>query len=168
MASSSPPRRPPPSPACSDPSRRPASALGRGSWVAHVEVLDVRANRTMDARVLRVLHGREARPIISIDAAGSLGWDMARQWGFEPFARGSQWAVVLVPMREGASAWQLPVCRAYLKVESGVARGLVADVSRTERTRLEGLARGSPRRDSTRNARRARLQQLRRDDQQNQ
>ena len=108
--------------------------------VAHVETLEVRASGTMDARVLRVLHGREARPIISIDAAGSLGWSMARQWGVEPFARGSQWVVVLVPAREGSSAWQLPVCRAYLQVESGVARGSLADVSRMERLSLDGLA----------------------------
>jgi len=118
----------------------PGERFRPGELVAHVEVLDVRANRAMDARVLRVLHGHEARPIISIDAAGSLGWNMARQWGFEPFTRGSQWVVVLVPTREGASAWQLPVCRAYLKVESGVASGLVADVSRMERMRLDGLA----------------------------
>src|SRR6266404_6975187 len=78
----------------------PGERFRPGELVAHLEVLDVRANRTMDARVLRVLHGREARPIISIDAAGSLGWDMARQWGFEPFTRGSQWVVVLVPTRE--------------------------------------------------------------------
>ena len=114
--------------------------FGSGELVVHVEVLDVRANRTMDARVFRVLHGREGRPIISIDVAGSLGWSMARQWGFEPFTRGSQWVVVLVPTREGASAWQLPVCRAYLKVESRVAIGLVTDVSRRERMRLEALA----------------------------
>ncbi len=114
--------------------------FGPGELVAHVEVLDARANGTMDARVLRVLHGREARPIISIDAAGSLGWDMARQWGFEPFTRGSQWVVVLVPTRENASAWQLPVCRAYLKVERGVARGPLADVGRMERMRLDALA----------------------------
>ncbi len=114
--------------------------FGPGELVAHVEVLDVRANRTMDARVLRVLHGREARPIISIDAAGSLGWDMARQWGFEPFTRGSQWVVVLVSTRESASAWQLPVCRAYLKVESGVARGALADVGRMERMKVNALA----------------------------
>jgi len=114
--------------------------FGPGELVAHVEVLDVRASRTMDTRVLRVLHGREARPIISIDAAGSLGWDMARQWGFEPFARDSQWVVVLVPTRAGMSDWQLPVCRAYLKVETGVARGFLADVGRTERTRFESLA----------------------------
>lgn len=123
---------------------RPFQAFGERfgpkELIAHVEVLDVRADRTMDVRVLRVLHGREARPIIAIDAAGSFGWNMARQWGFEPFARSSQWVVVLVPAREGASAWQLPVCRAYLKVESGVARGPLADVSRMERVRLEGLA----------------------------
>ena len=122
------------------PFQAPGERFGPGELVAHVDVLDVRANRTMDARVLRVLHGREARPIISIDAGGSLGWNMARQWGFEPFARGSQWVVVLIPTREGASAWQLPVCRAYLKVESGVASGPLADVSRMERTRLDGLA----------------------------
>ena len=114
--------------------------FGSGELVAHVEVLEVPANRTMDARVLRVLHGREGRPIISIDAAGSLGWSMARQWGFEPFTRGSQWVVVLVPTRENASAWQLPVCRAYLKVESGVARGPLADVGRMERMKLNALA----------------------------
>jgi len=123
---------------------RPFQAAGvrfeSGELVAHVEVLDVRANRTMDARVLRVLHGREGRPIISIDAAGSLGWDMARQWGFEPFTRGSQWVVVLVSTRESASAWQLPVCRAYLKVESGVARGPLAEVGRMERMKLNALA----------------------------
>jgi hypothetical protein len=50
-------------------------------------VLDVGPDRTMDTRVLRVLHGREARPIISIDVAGSLDWNMARTWGVEPFAR---------------------------------------------------------------------------------
>jgi len=122
------------------PFQAPGERFGPGELVVHVETLEVRANGTMDARVLRVLHGRDARPIISIDAAGSLGWDMARQWGFEPFTRGSQWVLVLVPAREGGSAWQLPVCRAYLKVESGVASGLVADVSQRERMRLEGLA----------------------------
>ena len=72
--------------------------------------------------------------------AGSLGWSMARQWGFEPFTRGSQWVVVLVPTRENPSAWQLPVCRAYLKVESGVARGALADVGRMERMKVNALA----------------------------
>jgi hypothetical protein len=32
------------------------------------------------------------------------------------------------------------VCRAYLKVESGVARGPVTDVNRMERMRLDDVA----------------------------
>ena len=122
------------------PFQAPGERFGPGELVAHVHVLDVGPDRTMDTRVLRVLHGREARPIISIDVAGSLGWNMARTWGVEPFARGSQWVVVLVPTREGSSAWRLPVCRAYLKVESGVARGPVTDVNRMERMRLDDVA----------------------------
>jgi len=123
---------------------RPFQAFGERfgpkELIAHVEVLDVRADRTMDVRVLRVLHGREARPIISIDVFGSLGWNMPKQWGFDSFTRGTQWAVVLVPARDGSTAWQLEVCRAFLKVESGVATGPVRDLTRTERVRLDVLA----------------------------
>ncbi len=53
--------------------------FGPGELVAHVEVLDARADRTMDVRVLRVLNGREARPIISIDVFGSLGTQQLRR-----------------------------------------------------------------------------------------
>jgi hypothetical protein len=123
---------------------RPFQALGERfgpkELIAHVEVLDVRADRTMDVRVLRVLHGGEARPIISIDVSGSLGWNMPKQWGFESFTRGAQWAVVLVRAPEGPTAWQLEVCRAFLKVESGVATGSIRDLTRTERVRLDVLA----------------------------
>jgi len=60
--------------------------------------------------------------------------------GLRALHSGSQWVVVLVPTGEGASAWQLPVCRAYLKVESGVARGPLAEVGRMERMKLNALA----------------------------
>jgi hypothetical protein len=122
------------------PFQAPGERFGTSELIAHVEVLDVRANRTMDARVLRVLHGREARPIISIDVSGSLAWNMPKQWSFESFTRGTQWAMVLLPAREGPTAWQLEVCRAFLKVESGVATGPIRDLTRTERVRLDVLA----------------------------
>jgi hypothetical protein len=122
------------------PFQAPGERFGPRELIAHVEVLDVRADRTMDVRVLRVLHGREARPIISIDVAGSLAWNMPKQWGFESLSRGTQWAVVLLPAREGPTAWQLEVCRAFLKVESGVATGPLSDLTRTERVRLDVLA----------------------------
>jgi len=122
------------------PFQAPEERFGPRELIAHVEVLDVRADRTMDVRVLRVLHGRETRPIISIDVFGSLGWNMPKQWGFEPFTRGTQWMLVLLPAPEGPTAWQLEVCRAFLKVESGVATGPVRDLTRTERVRLDVLA----------------------------
>ena len=122
------------------PFQAPEERFGPRELIAHVEVLDVRADRTMDVRVLRVLHGREARPIISIDVTGSLGRNMPKQWGFEPFTRGTQWMLVLLSAREGPTPWQLEVCRTFLKVESGVATGPVRDLTRTERVRLDVLA----------------------------
>ena len=117
-----------------------AERFGPAELVAHVEVLEVRADGTMDARVLRVLHGRQARPIISIDAAGSLGWNMPRQWGLESFTPGTQWVLVLLPARDGPAPWRLEVCRAFLKVESGHVAGLIRDLSRRERVPLDLLA----------------------------
>jgi hypothetical protein len=121
------------------PFQAPGERFGPRELIAHVEVLDVRADRTLDVRVLRVLHGREARPIISIDGTGSLNWNMPKQWGFEPFSRGTQWMLVLLPAPESPTAWQLEVCRAFLKVESGVATGHIRDLTRTERVRLDVL-----------------------------
>jgi hypothetical protein len=118
----------------------PGQRFGPRYLVAHVEVLDVRADCIMDVRVLRVLQGREARPIISIDVTGSLAWHMPKQWGFEPFTRGTQWMLVLLPAPEGPTTWQLEVCRAFLKVESGVATGPIRDVTRRERVPLDVLA----------------------------
>jgi len=122
------------------PFQAPGERFGPRELIAHVEVLDVRADRTMDVRVLRVLHGREARPIISIDVSGSLAWNMPKQWGFESFTRGTQWMLVLLSAQEGPTTWQLEVCRAFLKVESGVVTGLIRDLTRTERVRLDILA----------------------------
>ena len=119
----------------------PGERLGTKELVAHVEILEVRADRTMDVRVLRVLHGREDRPVVTVDTAGALGWNMPQQWGFAPFSRGTQWVIVLLPAQEGrAAVWQPQLCRAFLKVEGGTAVGYVGDLAKRERVALDALA----------------------------
>ena len=108
--------------------------------MAHVEVLDVHADRTMDVRVLRVLHGREDRPVVSVDARSTLGWNMAQQWGFKPFSAGTQWLIVMRPAQTKHEAWQTQLCRAYLKVEGGSAVGYVSDLAIRERVTVEDLS----------------------------
>lgn len=115
--------------------------FGPGALVAHVEVLDVRAARIMDVRVLRVLHGREERPVVSVDIAEALGWNMPRQWGFEDFSRGTRWIIAMAPAQENrAAAWQPELCRAFLKMEGEQAVGYVRDLSTREHLTLEALA----------------------------
>jgi hypothetical protein len=119
----------------------PGERFSPSHLVAYVEVLDVRATRTMDVRVLRLLHGREERPVVSVDIAQALGWNMPRQWGFEPFSRGTQWVIVMLPARESQAAeWQPELCRAFLKVQGEHAVGYVRDLSTRERVTLEALA----------------------------
>jgi hypothetical protein len=119
----------------------PGERFGPRQLVAHVEVLDVRAARTMDVRVVRVLHGREERPVVSVDIAQALGWNMPRQWGFAPFSRGTQWVIVMVQAQESrAAAWRPELCRAYLAMEGEHAVGYVRDLSTRERVTLEALA----------------------------
>ena len=123
------------------PFQAPGERFGTKELVAHIEVREVRAERTMDVRVLRVLHGREDRPVVSVDIESVLGWRMSRQWGFELFSRGTQWIIVLLPAREGrTAAWQPQLCRAFLKVEAGSVVGYVSDLSTWERVRLEAVA----------------------------
>ena len=123
------------------PFQRPGERFGTMELVAHIEVLEVGADRSMDVRILRVLHGREERPVVSVDAAGVLGWNMPQQWGFAPFSRDTQWVIVLLPAgEERAAAWQPQLCRAFLKVEGGSAFGYVSDLSTRERVTLEALA----------------------------
>ena len=123
------------------PFQAPGERFGAKELVAHVEILEVRADRSMDVRVLRVLHGREDRPVVTVDAAQALGWNMPQQWGFAPFSRDTQWVIVLLPAgEERAAAWQPQLCRAFLKVEGGSAFGYVSDLSTRERVTLEALA----------------------------
>jgi len=122
------------------PFQRPAERFGTKELVAHVEVLDVRADGVMDVRVLRVLHGREERPLVAVDTAWALNWNMPRQWGFEPFTRGTQWVMVMLPGIGGRAPWQPQLCRAYLTVEDGSVVGYVADLTRRERLPLDALA----------------------------
>ena len=125
------------------PFQAPGERFGTKELVAHIEIVEVRAERSMDVRVLRVLHGREERPVVSVDIAQALAWSMPRQWGFEPFSRGTQWMIVMLPVREGRmAAWQPELCRAFLKVEGGSALGYVNDLSTRERVTLESLAAG--------------------------
>jgi len=119
----------------------PGERFSSKHLVAQVEVLDVRATRTMDVRVLRILHGREGHPVVSVDIAQALGWNMPRQWGFEPFSPGTQWVIVMVQARESrAAAWQPELCRAFLKMEGTHAAGYVRDLSTREWMTLEVLA----------------------------
>jgi hypothetical protein len=119
----------------------PGDRFGPQALVAHVEVLDVRAARSMDVRVLRVLHGREDRPVLSVDIERALNWHMPRQWGFEPFSRGTRWIIVMVRPHEGrAGDWQPDLCRAFLKVEGESAAGYLSTLSTRERVTLEALA----------------------------
>jgi hypothetical protein len=96
----------------------------------------------MDVRILRVLHGREEWPIVSVDIAGVLGWNMPQQWGFEPFSQGTQWLIVLRPGQGGRASWQPQLCRAFLKVDGRSAVGYVSDLTRRERVPLEALPAG--------------------------
>ena len=102
----------------------------------------IRADRAMDVRILRVLHGREERPIVSVDIAGVLGWNMPQQWGFEPFSQGTQWLIVLRPGQDGRASWQPQLCRAFLKVDGRSAVGYVSDLTQRERVPLEALVAG--------------------------
>ena len=122
------------------PFQRPAERFGTKELVAHVKVLDVHADRIMDVRVLRVLHGREDRPVVSVEVAGALGWNMPQQWGFEPFRRSTQWVIVMLPAQKGRAAWQSQLCRAFLKVERGSAVGYVSDLTIRDRVTLDDLA----------------------------
>jgi len=122
------------------PFQQPGERFGTKELVAQVEVLDVHADRIMEVRVLRVLHGLEDRPIVSVDTRWTLGWNMPQQWGFEPFSRGTQWVIVMLPGDDGRAPWQPQLCRAFLKVEGGSAVGYVADLTRRERVPLDTLA----------------------------
>jgi hypothetical protein len=124
------------------PFQAPGERFGSKELLAHVEVLEIRADRAMDVRILRILHGREERPIVSVDIAGVLGWKMPQQWGFEPFSQGTQWLIVLRPGQDGRASWQPQLCRAFLKVEGRSAVGYVSDLTRRERVPLEALAAG--------------------------
>ena len=122
------------------PFQQPGERFGTKELVAHVEVLDVHADRIMDVRILGVLHGREDRPIVSVDARWTLGWNMPQQWGFEPFSRGTQWVIVLQPAHDGRAGWEPQLCRAFLKVEGGSAVGHVSDLTIRDRVTLDDLA----------------------------
>jgi hypothetical protein len=122
------------------PFQRPGERFGTRELVAHIEVLEVRADRSMDVRILRVLHGREERPVVSVDAAGTLGWNMPQQWGFEPFRRSTQWVIVMLPAQKESAAWKPQLCRAFLKVEGGSAVGYVSDLTSRDRVTLVDLA----------------------------
>jgi hypothetical protein len=123
------------------PFQAPGERFGTGVLVAEIEVLDVRPRLGMDVRVLRVLHGREERPVVSVDIEWVLDWNMPQRWGFEPFSRGTQWVIVMRPAQEGrAAAWQPELCRAFLEVDGKTAVGYVGDLSTRERVMLEVLA----------------------------
>lgn len=123
------------------PFQAPGERFGPKDLVAHVQVLEVRAEGSMDVRVLRVLHGREERPFVTVDISSVLGWKMPQQWGFEPFSRGTRWVIVMLPaQKDRTAAWQPELCRAFLKVEGGAALGYVSDLSTRERVTLEALA----------------------------
>lgn len=122
------------------PFQHPGERFGTKELVAHIEVLEVRADRSMAVRILRVLHGREERPVVDVDAAGALAWNMPQQWGFEPFRRSTQWVIVMLPAQKGSAAWQPQLCRAFLKVEGGSAVGYVSDLTIRDRVTLDDLA----------------------------
>jgi len=124
------------------PFQRLGERFGTRELIAHIEVLEVRADRSMDVRILRVLHGREERPVVSVEAAGTLGWNMPQQWGFEPFRRSTQWVIVMLPAQKESAAWQPQLCRAFLKVEGGSAVGYVSDLTSRDRVTLDDLAAG--------------------------
>jgi hypothetical protein len=90
------------------PFQRPGERFGTKELGAHIEVLEVPGGRSMDVRILRVLHGREERPVVSVDAAGALGWNMPQQWGFEPFRRSTQWVIVMLPGSERGRSLAAP------------------------------------------------------------
>ena len=122
------------------PFQRPGERFEPKDLVAHIEVLDVHADRTMDVRILRVLHGREDRPVVSVDSRWTLGWNMSQQWGFKPFSAGTQWLIVMIPAQEGGEVWRPQLCRAFLKVEGASAVGYVNDLAMQDRVALDDLA----------------------------
>ena len=110
------------------PFQRRGARFGRKELVSHIAVSEMRADRSMDVRILHVVHGREERPVVSVDAAGALGWNIPKQWGFEPFRRSTQRVIVMLPAQKGSAAWQPQLCRAFPKVEGGSAVGYVSDL----------------------------------------
>jgi hypothetical protein len=123
------------------PFRSPGERFGTKELVAHVEVLEVRNGRSMDVRILRVFHGREDRPIVTVDTASVTSWNMPRHWGFEPFDAGTQWIIAFVPAKEGRGAWQPQLCRAFLKVDHESAQGHVSDLSKRDTIAPDALGR---------------------------
>jgi hypothetical protein len=94
----------------------------------------------MDVRIVRVFHGREERPLVTVDAAPSIGCDMPRQWGFTPFKVGTQWVIVMLRGGERHAHWRPQLCRAYLKVLGSDAEGYLSQLSKRERVTLDALA----------------------------
>lgn len=122
------------------PFHAPGERFGTKELVAHVEVLEVRPDRTMDVRIVRVFHGREERPLVTVDAAPAIGWDMPRQWGFTPFKSGTQSVIVMLRGREGHALWQPQLCRANLKVLGSNAEGYVSQLGKREHVALDVFA----------------------------
>jgi hypothetical protein len=122
------------------PFQRSGERFGTEELVAHVEVLEVRADGIMDVRILRVLHGREDRPVVSVDARSTLAWNMPRLWGLDPFRQRTQWVIVMLPDQKGSGAWQPQLCRAFLKVEGTSAEGHASDLAIRDRVALDDLA----------------------------
>jgi hypothetical protein len=122
----------------------PMAPLGPSEVVAHLRVLRSYPKALppglIDVQILRVFHGRERRSVVTVDAGQVLAWRMTPPWSLEGFPDGSEWVMVLRPATTPPRARYQPVlCRAFLRVSGGLARGYVtADVA--QEISLEELA----------------------------
>ena len=115
----------------------------RSQLVAHVRVARFYPDRSMDVQVIRLLHGREGRPIVPVDARQVLGWRMTSPWTMARFPPRSEWVLALVPRPAedpGRAAYELPVCRAFLRVSGDRATGHINDTSTVEELAMEELS----------------------------
>lgn len=117
-------------------------AAPRSQLMAHVRVARFYPDRSMDVEIIRLLHGREGRPIVNVDVHQILGWRMTSPWTMDRFPPGSEWILVLLrrPAEDPArAAYELPVCRALLRVSGDRVTGHITDTSTVEELGMEEL-----------------------------
>ncbi len=118
----------------------PAAPLGAADLVAHVRVTRGSTGRFMDVGIVRLLYGDEGRPMVRVDVRQALQWRTTPPWTLDRFPAGSEWIMLLRPSEHRAMAdYELPLCRAFLRVSGGEAAGHITDSGQVQQMPVEEL-----------------------------